>query len=90
MNQTARTTVAIPVDLLRYMDEAVRAGHSVSRNQFLAVAIRKELERMQREAIDTEFEGMADDELYQNESSRISTEYAQADWEALRVAESDS
>ncbi len=90
MNQTARTTVTIPVELLRNMDEAIRSGRSASRNQFLAVAIRHELERMQREVIDREFEGMADDEVYQNESRRISSEYEHTDWQALRVAESDS
>jgi len=81
--------VAIPAELLRDVDEIVRRGRVVSRNEFLAVAIRHELERIQREAIDREFEAMAEDEVYQGESRRISSEYEMADWEALRVAEID-
>ena len=90
MTQKVRTTVAIPVELLENVDEAVRAGRAASRNEFIAVAIGHELERIQREAIDNEFEAMAEDELYQGESRRICNEYECADWEALRVAETDS
>ncbi len=90
MTQKIRTTLAIPVELLGNVDEAVRAGRVVSRNEFIAAAIRHELERMQREAIDNEFEAMAEDELYQRESKRICREYEYADRETLRAAEPDS
>jgi len=82
--------VAIPIELLRSVDEVVRSGQVVSRNEFLFIAIRHELERIQREAIDNEFEGMADDEIYRSESRRVCEDYEYADWEALRAAESDS
>jgi len=87
--QKTRTTMALPVELLRGVDEAVRAGRAASRNDFLAAAIRRELERLQRQAIDHEFEAMAEDELYQREARRIASEYERADWEAFRVAEAD-
>ncbi len=90
MAQTARTTVALPIELLKNVDEVVRSGRVVSRNEFLSVAIRHELERLRREAIDREFEGMADDEMYRSESRRVSGDYEYASWEALRAAESDS
>ena len=90
MTQKTRTTVAIPVELLGNVDEAVRAGRIVSRNDFIAVAIRHELERLQRQAIDNEFEAMAEDELYQQESKKICSEYEYADQETLRAAEPDS
>jgi metal-responsive CopG/Arc/MetJ family transcriptional regulator len=85
-----RTTVALSTDLLNGIDEAVRSGGAASRNAFLARAVRRELERLQREAIDRQFEMMTTDAQYQREARRISDEYATSDWEALRVAEDDS
>jgi len=87
---TNRTTVALPADLLNGIDEAVRSGRAASRNAFLARAVRHELERLQREAIDRQFEMMATDAQYQREARRIADEYASSDWEALRVAEDPS
>ena len=87
---TNRTTVALPADLLNGIDEAVRSGRAASRNAFLARAVRHELERLQREATDRQFEMMVTDARYQREARRISDEYGTSDWEALRVAEDDS
>lgn len=88
--QTTRTTVALPADLLRGIDAVVRSGCAASRNDFLATAVRRELDRIQREAVDREFEAMADDPVYREESRRIAGEYRFADWGAPRVAEDDS
>lgn len=86
---TNRTTVALPVDLLSGIDAAVRSGRAANRNAFLARAVRHELERLQREAIDRQFDMMATDPLYQREARRLGNEYAISDWEALRVAEDE-
>jgi metal-responsive CopG/Arc/MetJ family transcriptional regulator len=90
MTQTTRTTVALPKALLEGIDDVIEAGRASSRNEFLAAAIRRELKRIQREAIDAEFAGMEDDEIYRDECLRIASEYEHSDWEALRVAEDDS
>ena len=87
---TTRTTVALPADLLRRIDAVVQNGCAATRNDFLATAVRRELDRIQRDAVDREFETMADDPVYRTESRRIADEYGFADWEALRVAEDDS
>jgi len=87
---TTRTTVALPADLLRGIDAVVRSGRAATRNEFLATAIRRELDRIRREAVDREFEAMANDPLYQREAREISDEYRFADSQALRVAEDDS
>ena len=87
---TTRTTVAIPSDLLHGIDAVVQSGRASTRNEFLATAVRHELERMQCEAVDREFEAMADDPLYQLEAREISDEYRVVDWQALRVAEDGS
>jgi len=89
MPQT-RTTVSLPDDLLRGIDAAVQNGRAGTRNEFLAAAVRRELDRIRREAVDREFEGMADDPIYQREAEKIAKEYRFADWGALRVAEDDS
>lgn len=85
-----RTTVSLPTDLLVGVDDAVRRGLAASRSAFLANAVRRELERKHREAIDREFESMATDPAYQSEAREITDEYQIADWEALKVAEGDS
>ncbi|MEE4271772.1 MAG: ribbon-helix-helix domain-containing protein [Thermoanaerobaculales bacterium] len=87
---SARTTIALPEELLRGVDAVVRAGSASTRNEFFAVAVRRELERIRREAVDREFEAMADDPVYQREAVEVSEEYALPDWHALRVAEDDS
>ena len=87
---STRTTVALPSALLEAVDSAVRGGRFRNRNEFLAAAVRRELERLQREAVDLEFDAMADDPVYQVEACGIAEEYRSADWEALRVAEDDS
>lgn len=87
---TTRTTVALPADLLRGIEAVVQSGCAATRNDFLATAVRRELDRIQREAVDREFEAMADDPVYRQEAREISDEYHLADWQALRVAEDDS
>ena len=87
---TTRTTVALPTDLIRGVDAAVARGFAATRNEFLATAVRRELERLQRQAVDEAFEAMADDPLYRREAERSADEYRLSDWQALRVAEGDS
>jgi len=87
---TTRTTIALPAKLLDGVDNAVRGGHAASRNEFLSRAVRSELERLKRLAIDREFEAMASDSVYRSEAKRNTEESEMADWEALRVAEDDS
>ena len=87
---STRTTVSLPDDLLRGIDAVIRTGCAATRNEFLATAIRRELDRIRREVVDREFDAMADDPIYQNEGRKIAEEYRTADWEALRVAEDGS
>lgn len=87
---SSRTTIALPEELLRGVDAVVKAGRTATRNEFFAAAVRRELERLRREAVDSEFEAMANDPVYQREAVEISEEYAISDWQALRVAERDS
>jgi metal-responsive CopG/Arc/MetJ family transcriptional regulator len=84
---TVRTTLALPADLLAAVDEEVQAGHARSRNEFVARALQRELAAQQRAAIDAAFAAMAEDPAYQTEAKALTEAFAQADWDALRLAE---
>ena len=64
--------------------------HSVigrSRNELVAMALRRELAAQERAAIDAAFAAMADDPAYHAEARELAAAFAAADWEALRLAE---
>ena len=85
--RTVRTTVALPADLLAAVDQAVQAGHARSRNAFMARALQRELAAQQRAAIDAAFAAIAEDFAYHTEAQALTEAFAQADWDALRLAE---
>lgn len=85
-----RTTVSLSADLLAAMDAVVEKGVADSRNAFLERAIRTQLAASRRAAIDAEFTQMATDRTYQSEAVQVAEEFAEADWEALRVGERDA
>ena len=87
-NSTIRTTLTLPVELLEATDRAISEGKAKSRNQFVARAIRNELAAQKRAEIDAEFAEMANDTEYQLEAEIINQEFAQSDWEALQLGES--
>ena len=82
-----RTTFALPADLLAAVDQAVQAGHARSRNALVAMALERELAAQRRAAIDAAFAAMAEDPAYHAEVQAMTDAFAQADWEAFRLAE---
>lgn len=86
--RTVRTTLALPADLLEAADRAVQAGKARSRNELVANALRRELAVQERSSIDAAFAGMAEDYDFQHEAIAMAEQFAPADWEALRIAES--
>jgi metal-responsive CopG/Arc/MetJ family transcriptional regulator len=89
LTRTVRTTLAIPADLLEAVDRAVRGGNARSRNEFVTTALRHELAALERTAIDGAFAEMASDPAYQAEAAEMTTAFATADWEALRLTEAE-
>lgn len=87
-NHTVRTTLTLPAELLEATDQAVQSGKAKSRNEFVARALRRELAALKRAEIDAAFAQMGNDAEYQAEAKMISQEFAQADWEAWQLAES--
>jgi metal-responsive CopG/Arc/MetJ family transcriptional regulator len=82
-----RTTLALPDAVLERVDRAVREGKAPSRNEFVADALRRALDALERAAIDAAFAEMADDPEAREEARRITEEFARADREALEAAE---
>jgi metal-responsive CopG/Arc/MetJ family transcriptional regulator len=85
--QTRRTTIALPEDLLRAVDQAVQEGKAESRNELIAVALHHELAALEWAEIDVAFAEMSRDRDYQEESRRLAKEFADSDWEAFRQGE---
>ncbi len=82
-----RTTLTIPADLLDAADRAIQHGYARSRNDLIAIALRRELAARERAAIDAAFEGMATDTAYQATARQLTREFNDSDWEALQAGE---
>ncbi|MCH8745129.1 MAG: ribbon-helix-helix protein, CopG family [Chloroflexi bacterium] len=85
--QTVRTTVTLPDQLLKAVDQAVEAGKAKSRNELIANALRRELAALRRLEIDSAFQEMSADQEYRDESLNLSEEFAEADSETLKQVE---
>jgi metal-responsive CopG/Arc/MetJ family transcriptional regulator len=84
---TVRTTVSIPVELLEATDKAVKSGKAKSRNDFIAMALQRELAAQKRAETDEELIEMLQDPDYQAEVIKLEAEFANAQWEALKLGE---
>ena len=87
-NQTVRTTITLPAELLEATDKAISLGKAKSRNEFVAQALLHELETLKRAEIDAALAEMAQDPEYQAQVLQIEAEFAVASWEALQLGES--
>ncbi len=87
-NQTVRTTITLPAELLAATDKAVSQGKAKSRNEFVAQALLHELEALKRAEIDAALIEMAKDPEYQAQVLQMEAEFAVASWEALQLGES--
>lgn len=85
--QTVRTTVSLPKDLLEATDQAVQAGKAKSRNELVTRALRRELAAQKRVEIDVALAEMANDVEYHAEVLQMEAEFAPAQWEALNLEE---
>ena len=77
-----RITVDLDVPLLEQVDRAAAAA-AVSRSQFIASAVTRQLKQLERETVDREFEAMGRDLQYQELMVRMEKELAPASDELL-------
>jgi metal-responsive CopG/Arc/MetJ family transcriptional regulator len=87
-NQTVRTTITLPAELLAATDMAISQGKAKSRNEFVAQALLHELEALKRAEIDAALMEMAQNPEYQAQVLQMEAEFAVASWEALQLGES--
>jgi metal-responsive CopG/Arc/MetJ family transcriptional regulator len=86
---TVRTTFTIPIELLEATDKAIKSGKAKSRNEFIAMALERELAVQKRAEIDEALTEMLQDPEYQAEVLKLEAEFANAQWEALKLGEQE-
>lgn len=77
--------VAISSDLLAATDKAVQQGKAKNRNEFIAKALRRELEALKRAEIDAQLTEMVNEPDYQTQVLQMEAEFATSQWEALCI-----
>lgn len=85
--ETVRTTLTLPVDLVKRSQHFIDGGTIPSRNALIVTALERFLLELERQEIDRQFEAMADDESYQALNRQIVDEFAESDWDAWRAGE---
>jgi len=91
-SETCTTTVRLPRPVYEQAKcvvdkEKGGSGPVVSMNDLIVLAITAYLKMYKRRQIDAMFSHMAEDADYQKEASLLAEEFAQSDWEALRIGE---
>lgn len=87
---STRLTLYVPTRLVEAADQRVKQGKAKNRNDFIVMALRRELKALEEADIDADFAEMADDEEYQAEADVLEKEFAQASWEAFQSAEAEA
>ena len=85
--QPIRTTIDIPIPLLKKADEAVGQRVAKSRDALILRALEEFLERWEQQRIDEQIAQMALDPEYQALQHKMVEEYEPAGWEALQIGE---
>ena len=86
---TVRTTVTLPRDLSQRSQRLVDSGKIPSRNALIVAALEHFIAELEREEIDRQFAAMADDADYQSLNQELSESFAESDWEAWTITESN-
>jgi metal-responsive CopG/Arc/MetJ family transcriptional regulator len=85
--ETVRTTVTIPVNLLKRSQHFLDKGTLPNRNTLMVVALEHFLADLERQEIDQQFAAMADDPEYDALNEKLADAFRTSDWEALTLAE---
>ena len=81
--ETIRTTLTLPVDLVKRSQHFIDGGAIPSRNALIVTAIEKFLLELERQEIDRQFEAMAEDQPYAAINQQVTDDFAESDWDAL-------
>lgn len=88
--EVVRTTVTLPMDLVRRSQRFVDDGTVPNRNALLVAALERLTRELERQAIDQEFAAMAGDPEYRELQRAMVQEFDASDWEAWEQAEQTS
>ena len=80
--ETIRTTLTLPIDLVRRSQHFIHRGTIPSRNALIVTALERFLLELERQEIDRQFEAMAGDEPYQTINQQLADDFAESDWDA--------
>ena len=86
-DDSIRTTITFPTDLIAEADRVVQSGDARSRNDLVVQALRRELDARERARIDAEFLAMADDAVFQAKDARMAEEMTSLEWDELKRSE---
>ena len=87
--RTMRTTLTLPVDLVKRSEHFVDAGAVPSRNALIVATLERFLQQLERQEIDRQFESMAEDETYRAINQQVADEFAESDWAAWIEGETE-
>jgi metal-responsive CopG/Arc/MetJ family transcriptional regulator len=85
--ESLHIAVTLPVSLVKRSQRFIDNGTVPSRNALVVAAVERFLIELERQEIDQQFAVLADDLAYQELNVQMSEEFADSDWEAIRVAE---
>lgn len=80
--ETVRTTLTLPVDLVKRSQHFIDGGTIPSRNALIVTALERFLLELERQEIDRQFEAMAEDETYRAINQQMADDFAESDWDA--------
>jgi len=80
--ETIRTTLTLPVDLVRRSQHFIDRGLIPSRNALIVTALERFLLELERQEIDHQFEALALDKPYQKLNQLVADDFAESDWDA--------
>ena len=87
--ETVRTTLTLPVDLVRRSQHFIDEGAVPSRNALIVAALERFLRELERQEVDRQFAALAEDDSYQRVNARLVEEFAVSDWEAWAAEEGE-
>ena len=80
--ETVRTTLTLPVNLIKRSQHFIDGGAIPSRNALIVTALERFLLELERQEIDRQFEAMVEDPTYQALNQQLADEFIESDWEA--------
>ncbi len=87
--ETIRTTLTLPVDLVKRSQRFVDDGAVPSRNALIVAAVEQFLVQLERQEIDRQFEALAEDESYQAMNQQLADDFGASDWDAWVEGETE-